>query len=111
MYKHKNTPQIFNQIHIIYKCFLKSLGTFLYVKSLGFDSKCFLLIFIGISFFFILKWSVSKSPPWVSQITVLTFGISIVEEYAYSVIEKGPAANLPEVSFLLLFFLANRKIK
>lgn len=42
------------------------------------------------------EWSVSKSPPWVSQITVLTFGISIVEEYAYSVIEKGPAANLPE---------------
>lgn len=53
VYKHKNTPQIFNQIHIIYKCFWKSLVTSLYVKCLVFDSKCFLLIFIGISFFFL----------------------------------------------------------
>lgn len=50
------------------------------------------------------EWSVNESPPWVSDISTLTFGITIVEEHAYNVIEKGPAANLPEAKEFRAFW-------
>lgn len=41
------------------------------------------------------RWQLSKCPPMSGQ--PITLGLTLNPEFAFSVLEKGPGANLPEV--------------
>lgn len=48
------------------------------------------------------QWAIDTEPPKHKDVGPLTFGLLFVPEFAASVLEKGPQADLPEVRVALL---------
>jgi hypothetical protein len=51
--------------------------------------------YIGIMLPITQRWPLTKFPPSANE--PVTLGLALNPEYAFSVLEKGPGANLPEV--------------
>lgn len=48
------------------------------------------------------QWPIDAEPPKHKDVGALTFGLLFVPEFATSMLEKGPQADLPEVRVALL---------
>lgn len=51
--------------------------------------------YIGVMLPSTQRWSLTEVPP--PSVQPITLGFALNPEFAYSVLEKGPGANLPEV--------------
>jgi len=59
--------------------------------------------YIGIMLPSTQRWSLTDAPP--PSIQPITLGFALNPEFAYSVLDKGPGANLPEVCTCLSAFI------
>ena len=59
--------------------------------------------YIGVMLPSTQRWSLTDAPP--PSIQPITLGFALNSEFAYSVLDKGPGANLPEVCTCLLAFI------
>ena len=59
--------------------------------------------YIGVMLPSTQRWSLTDAP--LPSIQPITLGFALNSEFAYSVLDKGPGANLPEVCTCLLAFI------